>query len=246
MAVIRSKPRWWFWSHDIQPDQVAGLAMPGMRLQRLVSYRRGAQADRRFAAFYFDDEGATAPSRTWLIDADAETAREHGQQAAAVSVDAIPNGGEVRFTLVLDAQPNPARALHTDLGVEDVTALLDGDRAVVDFATYLRDEKRYFAVIVETRLGDGSTFFPALRREEVRNMLRPHGVLPTRARAYHSPTGWHLAVVGEHGTGTAWSVHVDVDADDVAQRLEQQHGYPLDLDAVGHGLSVRFAVIAAA
>jgi hypothetical protein len=46
---------------DIEPDQVAGLAMPGMRLQRLVSYRRGAQADRRFAAFYYDDDGATHP-----------------------------------------------------------------------------------------------------------------------------------------------------------------------------------------
>jgi hypothetical protein len=57
MAVIRSKPRSWFWARDIEPDQVAGLAMPGMRLQRLVSYRRGAQADRRFAAFYYDDDG---------------------------------------------------------------------------------------------------------------------------------------------------------------------------------------------
>ncbi len=118
MAVIRSKPRSWFWARDIEPDQVAGLAMPGMRLQRLVSYRRGAQADRRFAAFYYDDDGATAPSR--------------------------------------------------------------------------------------------------------------------------------LAVAGERSNGTGWSVHVDVDADDVARRLEQQHGYPLDLDAVGPGLSVRFAVIAAA
>jgi hypothetical protein len=69
--------------------------------------------------------------------------------------------------------------------------------------------------------------------------------MPTRARAYRSPAGWRIAVVGERTRGTAWSVHVDVDGDDVSQRLEQQHGYPLDLDAVGHGLSVRFAVIAA-
>jgi hypothetical protein len=38
---MRPAPRWWFWSHDIEPDQIAGLAMPGMRLQRLVRYRRG-------------------------------------------------------------------------------------------------------------------------------------------------------------------------------------------------------------
>jgi hypothetical protein len=246
MAVIRSKPRSWFWSHDIQPDQVAGLAMPGMRLQRLVSYRRGAQAERRFAAFYYDDEGATTPSRTWLIDADAATAGAHGQRAAAVSVDVIPNSGEVRFTLILDAHPHPARVLHTDLSAGDVTALLDGDRAVVDLTTYQRDEKRCFAAILEPMVGDGSMFFPALHREEVRNTLRPHGVLPTRARAYHSPGGWRIAVVAQRSAGTAWSVHVDVGADDVAQRLEQQRGYPLDLDAVGHGLSVRFALIAAA
>jgi hypothetical protein len=53
-------------------------------------------------------------------------------------------------------------------------------------------------------------------------------------------------MVGERARGTGWSVHVDVDANDVSQRLERQHGYPLDLDAVGHGLSVRFALIAAA
>jgi hypothetical protein len=40
-------------------------------------------------------------------------------------------------------------------------------------------------------------------------------------------------------------VHVDVDADDVSHRLEKHHAYPLDLDAIGHGLSVGFALIAA-
>jgi hypothetical protein len=41
-------------------------------------------------------------------------------------------------------------------------------------------------------------------------------------------------------------VLVDVDADDVSARLEHLQAYPLDLDAVGHGLSVRFALVAAA
>jgi hypothetical protein len=41
MSVVRPAPRFWFWSHDIQPDQMADLAMAGMRLQRLASYRRG-------------------------------------------------------------------------------------------------------------------------------------------------------------------------------------------------------------
>jgi hypothetical protein len=42
-----------------------------------------------------------------------------------------------------------------------------------------------------------------------------------------------MAVVGERARGIAWSVHADVDADDVSSRLEQHRAYPLDLDAVG-------------
>lgn len=219
--------------------------MPGMRLRRLISYRRGAQAARRFAAFYYDD-GAIASSRIWLIDVDAATAAAHGPRAATVSVDIAPGSGAIGYTLVLEDQPTPARALYPDLDSDGVTALLDGDCAIVDIAGYQRDGTRCFAAIVERRAGQGSVFFPALRGEEVRTTLRARGVVPVRARAYHSPVGWRLDVVGERANGVGWSVHVDVDADDVAQRLERQHGYPLDLDAVGHGLSVRFAVIAAA
>jgi hypothetical protein len=246
MAAIGPAPRSWFWSHDIQPDQIAGLSMPGMRLRRLMSYRRGAQADRRFAAFYYDDDGAVASTRSWLIDVDAATAAAHGPRAVSVSIDVAPDSGAARYTLVLESQPVADRAFHTGLDTAGVTALLDGDHAVVDIAGYQRDGTRCFAAIVEPRAGAGSVFVPALRGEEVRATLRGLGVLPVRARAYHSPAGWRLDVVGERARGTGWSVHVDVDADDVAQRLERQHGYPLDLDAIGHGLSVRFALIAAA
>ena len=100
--------------------------MPGMRLRRLANYRRGPEATRRFAALYYDDDGALAPSHTWLID-----------------------------------------------------------------------------------------------------------------------DGWRLAVIAEHARGTSWSVLVDFDADDVSERLEHLQAYPLDLDAVGHGMSVRFASVAA-
>jgi hypothetical protein len=242
---IAPAPRWWFWSHDIQPGQIADLAMPGMRLRRLISYRRGAEAARRFAAFYYDDDGATASSRSWLIDVDAATAAAHGPKAVTVSVDVVPASGTARYTLVLDDQPSAARAFHTDLDTAGVAALLDGDHAIVDLAGYQRDGARYFAAIVEPRPGQGSVFFPALRSDEVRASLRAQGVMAVRARAYHSPVGWRLDVVGERVSGMGWSVHADVSADDVAHRLERQHGYPLDLDAVGHGLSVRFALVAA-
>jgi hypothetical protein len=109
------------------------------------------------------------------------------------------------------------------------------------------DGSRCFAAIVEPSEGRGSVFSPSLNPEEVRTTLALRGVIPTRARAYHEgPAGWRLAGIAERVRGTSWSVLVDVDADDVSQRLEQLHAYPLDLDAVGHGLSVRFTLVAAA
>jgi len=246
VPVVPAAPRYWFWSHDIAPDQMADLAMPGMRLQRLVNYRRGEQAARRFAALYYDDDGAIAPSRGWIVDADAAAAAAHGSWAAGVSVDVVPGDGDVRFTLIVEPQPNPARSLHADLSAAALTELLDGGHVVVDLATYLRDGTRVFAAVVESGAEHDGCFFPALGQDEVRTTLGPRGVLPTRVRAYHSPAGWRLAVAGVRVRGTSWSVHADIDADDVSSRLEQRRAYPLDLDAVGHGLSVRFALVAAA
>jgi hypothetical protein len=219
--------------------------MPGMRLRRLVNYRRGREATRRFAALYHDDDGALAPSHSWLIDVDAVRAAANGSRAASITVDVDPASGDVAFTVVLDAQPYPDRALHTDLTADELTELLDGSQRVVDFATYLRGECRCFAAIVEPT-DIGSVFIADLSPQDLRSTLGPQGVLPTRARAYSDgPRGWRVAVVGEHVRGTSWSVLVDVDADDVSEKLEHLQAYPMDLDAAGHGLSVRFAVVAA-
>jgi hypothetical protein len=166
---VRSAPRWWFWSHDIEPHQVADL--------------------------------------------------------------------------------HPGRAVQTDLTADELTALIDGGQTVVDLATYLRDGSRCFAAIVEPGDSGGCLFFPSLSPDEVRPTLGPRGVLPTRVRPYHvGPAGWRLAASAERGRGTAWSVVVVVDVDDVddvSGHLEKLRAYPLDLDAVGHGLSVRFALVAA-
>jgi hypothetical protein len=246
MIGVRSAPRFWFWSHDIQPDQVAGLDMPGMRLRRLANYRRGREATRRFAALYHDDDGALAPSHSWLIDVEAERAVAQGSRAASITVDVEPESGSVGFTVVLESQPRPGRAIYADLTADELTELLDGTRAVLDVDTYLRDGSRCFAVIVEPAEADGSVFFPALNPGDIRTTLGPRGVVPTRARAFNAgPAGWQVAVIGEHVRGTSWSVLVDIDADDVSEKLEHLQAYPLDLDAVGHGLSVRFAAVAA-
>lgn len=243
---MRSAPRFWFWSHDIQPDQVAGLDMPGMRLLRLINYRRGRDAVRRFAALYHDDDGTLAPAHTWLIDVDAATAAAQGERAASITVDADPDGAGAAFTVVLDAQPRPGRAVYADLAAGEVAELLDGTKTVLDFATYIRHESRCYAVIVEPAAGDGSVFVPAMNPADVRPALGPRGVVPLKARAYNDgPTGWRVSVIGEHARGVSWSVLVDIDADDVSEKLEHLQAYPLDLDAAGHGLGVRFAVVAA-
>jgi hypothetical protein len=215
-----------------------------MRLRRLANYRRGPEATRRLAALYYDDDGALAPSHTWLIDVDAATAAAHGPRAASLSVDV--ESGAVGFTLVLEAHQHPGRAVYTDLAADDFSALINGDHTVVDLATYVRDGSRCFAAIVEPSEGDGSVFFPSLSPEQIRPTLGPRGVIPTKVRAYHvGPAGWRLALIAEHARGTAWSVLVDIDADDVSERLEHLQAYPLDLDAVGHGMGVRYSAIAA-
>ncbi|BAX93920.1 hypothetical protein [Mycobacterium shigaense] len=196
MPVVRSAPRYWFWSHDVLPDQVADLAMPGMRLQRLVSYRRGAQASRRFAGLYWDDDGAiAAPSRSWLVDADA---------------DVVPGSGAARFTLILEPQPAPARSFHPDLSAAAVAELVDGGYAVVDLATYLRGETRVFAAIVESGTDHHGSFFPALSATEVRRTLAPPASCPpgfaptTRRPAGASPSSGN-ALVAPRGRYTSTS-----------------------------------------
>ncbi|MQY25489.1 hypothetical protein [Nocardia aurantia] len=245
MSSIRPVPRRWFWSHDIQPHQIAGLTMSGMRLERLANYRRGTSDARRFAALYHDDGGEDVPPRTWLVDADADGAGEHAARAATVSVDVAPDSGTVGFTLVLDAEPHPGRTLHTDLDAAALTALVGDGAAVVDLATYRRDGNRCFAAIVEPRPERGTIVFPALGRDEIRPAMKARKAFPIRVRAYHSPAGWQSAIVAEPADGTSWWIRVDVDADDVSHEFERHRAYPLDLDAAGHGLGVRFAVVAA-
>ena len=99
--MMCSPPRFWFWSHDIQPDQVADLNMPGMRLLRLAGYRRGPEATRRFAARYHDDDGALAPSHTWLIDVDADdvSVRLEHLHTYPLDLDAVGHALRVRFAV---------------------------------------------------------------------------------------------------------------------------------------------------
>src|SRR6201995_1047086 len=107
--------------------------MPGMRLRRLANSPRGPT--RQLAAVYYDNDGALAPSHTWLIDVDAATAAAHGSRAASLSVDVVPGSGHVGWTLVLEAHPHPGRAVYTDLAPDAFNELIAPDQTVVDLAT---------------------------------------------------------------------------------------------------------------
>jgi len=123
--------------------------MPGMRLRRLVSYRRGPESTRRFAALYHDDDrGARAVAHL------ADRCRRRNRRRARVASHLAECGCRTRQRCrrVL-AGPRCAahsgRAVHPDLMADELTAVLDGNQVVVDLATYLRDGSRRFAAIVE-------------------------------------------------------------------------------------------------
>jgi hypothetical protein len=235
---VTRAPQSWFWSHDIEADQIDAIATPGMQLQRLSSYRRGADHGRRFAGLVYG--GGTSQ---WLVDADAGTAAAQGNQAVSITADIDPLTREVRFTLVLDLVPHPSRVLHVGLDIASLSELFDSGVAVVDLATYVEAGVRRFAAIVEP--GDGSTvLFPAMSVRELRGTLPSIGAAPLRVRPYVTEDGWRLAVLAERDSAVDWRVYTELTADEVARQLQRHRAYPVDLDAVGAVDGVRFAVIA--
>ena len=96
---MKKPPETWFWSHDIKPDQIDTVVMPGTRLTRLSSYGKGAA--RRFAALVYKEPG---PARSYALDLDAAqlAARLRDTGARAVSITASEaDDGSPRFSVVL-------------------------------------------------------------------------------------------------------------------------------------------------
>src|SRR6266581_2183075 len=95
----RKPPETWFWSHDIQSNQVNSVVMPGMRLVRLSSYGKGS--GRRFAALVYKEHGA---ERTYAVDLDAAAleARLRDTGARPVGITASADAGPPKFSVVLE------------------------------------------------------------------------------------------------------------------------------------------------
>jgi hypothetical protein len=235
----RKPPDAWFWSHDIQLDQIDSVVMPGMRLARLASY--GTDERRRFAALIYQEAG---PERRYALDLDAGAlaAKLADTGARAVSITSIVIAGAPRFTVVLETGPGPLSRVHVDLDAAGVAGLLDDHHTIADLTTYVAAGARKYAVIVEEREGP-AWFFTGVTAHELDAKLLPLGAQLTRIRPYTSGTRRELAAVAEKARATRWAWYADLDGDAVARNLESNDAYPYDLDASRDDRGVRFAVV---
>lgn len=242
--TARKPPETWFWSHDIQPNQINSVVMPGMRLVRLSSY--GAGKLRRFAALVYKEPG---PDRSYAIDlgaAELAARLEAGARPVSVTVDSLDDGP--RFSVVLENGPGPLSSLHIDLDEAGVRALLDDHHCIADFAAYVVGGVRKFAAIVEERPGP-SWFLAGVSPSELDAKLLSLGASLTRLRALppiaNGPASAkrELAAVAERARGATWAWYSELDGDGVARNLENNEAYPFDLDATRDERGVRFTVV---
>lgn len=235
----RKPPEAWSWSHDIKPDQIDSLAMPGWHLTRLSSY--GKDNHRRFAAVVFKEPG---PEPDYALDLEAAAIearlRETDARPVAITVDA--DGLQPRFSLVLQNGLGRLCNLHVDLDEAGVHALLDDDHCIADLVTYLVDGVRKYAVILEERSGP-SWFFTNITGHELDVRLAQLGAGLLRVRAYVEEGQGKFAAVAERSNVGKWSWYADLDADAVASKLDRNNAYPFDLDATRDECGVRFTVV---
>lgn len=243
----RKPPETWFWSHDIQSDQINSVLMPGMRLVRLSSY--GTGSGRRFAALVYKEPGA---ERTYALDLDAAALearlRESGARVVGITVDAAGDAaGDAgnrppKFSVVLETGPGPLSSVHLDLEEAAVRGLLDDHHGIVDFATYVVGGVRKYAVIVEERPGP-SWLFTGISAHDLDARLLELDASLVRLRGYAAGGRHAFAAVAERSRPSGWAWYSDLDADAVARNLENNSAYPLDLDAVRDERGVRFTVV---
>lgn len=238
--AARTSPEAWYWSYDIKPDEIDSVIVPGARLVRLSSYRKGTSP--RFAALAYTEPG---PTRRHVLDLDAAAAaqllQETGERPVAITADAAGEGPP-RFALVLEAGPGPGSRLHVDLDAAAAHALLDGQHGIADLATYTTGGARRYAVITEER-AEPSWLFTGVTAHELDAKLVEHGAALVRVRGYHEAGRQLFAAVAERAAPGPWSWYAALDPDAVARNLERNEAYPVDLDATRDEQGLRFSVV---
>jgi len=237
--TARKPPETWFWPHDIKPNQIDTVVMPGTRLMRLSSY--GSGTAQRFAALLYQEPGA---ERSYALDLDAATLaaqlQDTGARPVAITVD--ERTGARRFSVVLERGPGPVCSAHVDLDDAGVRALVDDDHRIADLATYLVDGARRYAAVIEQRPG-ASWLFTGVTAHELDARLVELGAALVRVRAYVQGGRPMFAAVAEPARSPRWAWYADLDGDAVARNLEANRAYPVDLDATRDARGVRYTII---
>ena len=237
--IAGKSPETWYWSHDIESDQIDDVVVPGMNLMRLSSY--GTDSHRRFAALIFKDSGL---DHGYVLDLDAAAIeillRETNARPVTITVDI--SGPQRRFSLVLHKEPGPPSSVYLDLDEASVRKLLDRYHGISDFVTYVADRVRKYAVILEERSGS-SWFLTDLTEHELDARLAELGARLLRVRAYVEDGQRRFAAIAEQPGPGEWAWYTGIDADAVASKLDANNAYPFDLDATRDERGVRFTVV---
>ncbi|HEX2574153.1 MAG TPA: hypothetical protein VH877_31695 [Polyangia bacterium] len=242
----KKPPESWFWSHDIEPDQIAEtLVVPGSHMVRLASYGEGARL--RFVNLIYKEPGAP---HAWHLGLDAAGLGRKLSESGAhpVSIDAyLDAGGARRFALVTGQGPAPLTSLHADLDEAGVRRLLEDGRRIVDFATYPGAGGRRYAVIVEEHREAASApsrwWFTGLDARQLDEKALSLGARLWRVRGYTEGGARRYAAAFEKSGGGRWAWYAELDGDAVGRKLEENHAYPVDIDPVREARPVRFNVV---
>jgi len=232
-------PESWLWSHDITPDYIDDVLMPGMHLARLSSY--GADKNRRFAAIVYREPGIEGH---YLRDVPAAelASKITGMAARPISITAAEIEGQLRFSLALQKGSEPKTKVLTGLDEAGLSQLANDQQRIADFTTYVDGGMRKYAAIVEERPGP-SMILTRVTAEELDAQLRKHNATPLRIRGFSENGVRYFTAVAERLDAGKWAWYDAIDGDTVGSKLEKHNAYPFDLEAYRTGQGVRFTVV---
>ncbi|MBA3755709.1 MAG: hypothetical protein H0X02_05550 [Nitrosomonas sp.] len=239
MKFSRKPPESWFWSHDIDPHHIDDVLLPGMHLTRLSVY--GGGKNRRFAAVSFRESGIESIyfQNVAAAELDSKIA-EVGARPVSITADEV--NGQLRFSLTLQKGSVPKTSVHINLDETGLSQLVNDQRRIADFTTYVIGGIRKYAAIVEERPGP-SWIFARVTAKELDANLRKHDATPVRLRGFSENGVRYFTAIAEHLDVGNWAWYDDIDGDTVAGKLDSNNAYPVDLEAYRDERGVRYTVV---